>query len=285
MRVLCESEVPIDPTEFVFREERFGKGVWFLIFFAITVTGLIAWLWPGVLPFSGEGRVVAIVLLPIFALLAWVAWSMLRHSYSRANWLVRQRGGVMFVKFRSYLNRHFDPADAVVIEIPRSDVRWIRKHREKRRIERGNATHTEHLAFLDVGLDLPERDLQRLGDALREEVVREGPMRYRMRHKSKHHPVRLMPDSVLRLEWKVKSSSIRPRLDEALELLGRDFDAGDGSSFDSTADPEARHATEEQILDLISRGDSITAMTLAREHYGFSLTEAHRFVTELEAKC
>ena len=263
MQLLREKEVPIVPTGVVFAWSRKREWVRFLICLGVGGIGLLAWLRPFDLPFADPVTSLAILFLPLGAMYAWFTGTALVQSYRPSNWLVRQQIGGLFVKFRNHLNSHFDPEDRVVIDLPREKVLWIRKRLEKRCIEQTRSAddnvRVESLTYLDIGLDLPNHELEQLQEALQDEVFREGPLRFQSHRGARRNPVRLMSDGLLRIEWKTESSSITPGIDEAVAVLGRDF-----------------------VRDLISAGNADHAARLAQTIYGIDTTEAEELVRELQ---
>jgi hypothetical protein len=88
---------------------------------------------------------------------------------------------------------------------------------------------------------------------------------------------------VIRIEWRSNWTSIRPRIDVAVRTLSSCITIRpDGrTDIDLSASTNDRQEQESRVLYLAERGQMMDAITLVQQLYGYSLTEARRFVEEL----
>ena len=128
----------------------------------------------------------------------------------------------------------------------------------------------------------PDVDVAPLARRLKEELVREPPGK-RVKTSYRDYPVRLVEDRVLRLHWRGGSSFVLPSAKKALAELSRFAPIRDTRNKRvDTAKPATEKAQQEnQIIELLERGDRIGAIKLARRCYGCSLTEAQQLVEGL----
>ncbi|PIQ97875.1 MAG: hypothetical protein COV67_01905 [Nitrospinae bacterium CG11_big_fil_rev_8_21_14_0_20_56_8] len=229
-------------------------------------------------------------------------------------------GGRMFVKFRSYLNDHFPEEDRVVLELSGGEVSWIRKVRERQRVRNlgDNGFANQYFTYLDFNLACREDELDELRSAIETERTRKPPVSdvsqlnhelfearkakapaseierlkqaiRRAKAQAKpgprksgvrftDYPVRLTGENVLRLSWK----GMTPRANAAIEFFRRCFPVEAESKLETdhtTAQPGKD--LEDQILDLVEKGNEMEAIALVRGVYGYSLVQAKQFVEEL----
>ncbi len=101
-----------------------------------------------------------------------------------------------------------------------------------------------------------------------------------------HYPVRLVEDNLIRIDWKSHRTSITPKIDKALKILGdrlrtleqeRDVKVNDFTSLESL---DADHQ-EQMIRQLAESGDTLATAKVVRDLYGYSTTEAVKYVRKL----
>lgn len=281
LRFLTEAEVPaVAPGDAVFREARLGRGVFFLLMLVITVgwcggLGLLiheasggTWAMVGVLAL--------IVLVLLFATqILWQAW--VRSGLPSA-WTLRTASDGLYIKLRSFLNADFPAEDRVVLFVPRRCVRdvqgWTHRSERPESDGRGKVTHFER--FIDFRLTV--RDLSAVKQALAEEGRRRSPGGSRFSHVS----VQVHEGGVLRVVWRGANGALKPGMTAALVRLGQDYAVQHpGQSRQTALEDMARPDKESLIVDLAQSGDTFAAIALAREVYGYTVTEAKIFVDEL----
>jgi hypothetical protein len=139
----------------------------------------------------------------VFALLT---WGMFRGRMHPSNWLVRTHMSGISIKFRSYLNRHFDGRDAVVVFLRYSEIEYARPHRLVQDVpgaSRGEI-ETRYLRFAEFKLR-NEDDLERLDKELATERSRNGPQIGRFikrKTTNRDYPVEVS-DGFLWVQWQV----------------------------------------------------------------------------------
>ena len=275
-------EIPDRPGEVIFRESRL-KGAIFFCLLALLTTGAFAFGVLGTL--RGQAAsfplVIAYAIAVGLSLCAWVSLKSFRASLRPTNWLVCYTTDGLMVKFRSYLNAHFPQEDIVAFFVPNAEIAWVRKTREVLLVpDKGEGESTEQWTYLD--LKLSRSDTSDLEEYLKRERMQEAPKVGISRTKFHHYPVRLLPEGIVRLEWRGPSSSIVPRIDDALTVLRFSL-AVEREVF---IDPRPGRMTDEKeletrILELAERGKIIDATVLARRRYGYDTKKAKEFVEGL----
>jgi hypothetical protein len=205
--------------------------------------------------------------------------------FRRSNWLLRLSEHGLFIKFRSYLNSHFDDRDITVVFIPYSEIRSARLVKERQELldrDAGNLPETSTRTRRRVELELAENTTP-LAKALSSErerlfsksVVGAG----RISTRYQHLPVRLASGNFLCVEWGVVPSAptlldvlSRHTLIKDAAAISRDFINLDGLS---------KEEKEARLLELAESGDMMGAVALARRLYSYDLTAAKQFVEEL----
>ncbi len=88
---------------------------------------------------------------------------------------------------------------------------------------------------------------------------------------------------VIRIDWKTKGTRLRPKLSEAMAHLGREYPlAPDLKSEQKQAKDLDRDAQERRLLDMLMQGNTIDAVIVAKNLYGFTTTQAKQFVDDLQ---
>ena len=254
------------------------------------------------------------VVLSVMALIGlWYFRRRLRPS----NWLVKTRTSSVLIKFRSYLNDRFLEADPVVVEIPWSEIQWIRKTKVTTTSpsldSRGGSTTSFH-TYLDLKLNAPE--IEELKRALAAETNRKAPLSEKVQRKRelfqarkrkapsveilrlkqeirsdrlrnqpgqsgathRHYPVRLIEPSILRIEW----NGIQPRITKALGLFSQRAAVEPTLKLRPQDWQSLRgEDLDDRILDLAQRGETMAAVRMVRRKYGLALGESKQFVDDL----
>jgi hypothetical protein len=220
-----------------------------------------------------------------FAIFTLVLFKLLRDRLRPTNWLVRLQTNGLMVKYRSYLNSSLPEEDSVAVFIDFSEIESIRRHDVERNIP-GSTVGDDELRS-QVYAELQLRNKSQVGELethLAAERKRPGPYMKtwyggRRTALSRHYPVQVTSESVVRIEW-----SVRPKLSHFLDELKPYLQAAPPvrSSVDYRKAGELPRKEQEEILiELLQAGDRIGATRTARHLYGFDTTRAVQFLEEL----
>jgi hypothetical protein len=270
--------------------------------------------------FMGYGRDVPTfifyTLALFFGITAFIACSRYLKALKPCNWVVKQGMDRLLVKFRSYLNSHLPEEDPVVVEVPFSEIDWVRKTKETVSTETSDSAQTRFYTFLDIKLNAPyieelkkamqaernrrppieslnrelfqarkhkkpEQEINLLKEKIRAEKLKHPKGGGRVTGISHHHPVRLTDNNIMRIDWRGLNPGIHHILSSLKDLISIEPEIKLTSDY--TLGKSAQNV-EDQILDQVERGNTMEAITLARMKYGFSLTEAKQFVENLRSK-
>jgi hypothetical protein len=208
--------------------------------------------------------------------------------FRSSNWLLRMTDHGLFIKFRSYLNRHFDDQDLTVVFIPYSEIRSARSVKERRELpdpdkrhRAGMTTKTRWTVEFEIAGNSTElaRALARERERLFGKIVL-GAGRISTRYQ--HLPVQLATPTLLRIEW-----GVVPRAPTLLNALTRHTLVQNSAAVTEdfvNLEKLTREEQEAHLLALIQSGDMISAVTLARRLYSYDLTVAKQFVEDLARK-
>ena len=255
----------------------------------------------------------------VFAIAAWIGWFFYRARRRPCNWLVRIHAAGVRVKFRSYLNDHFPEQDLVVADIPFSAISWVRKVRErlvapdpseagmdrnsfhtcldlklnspgaaslrqallaerKREAPRSKVQQLTHALFLARKAKASPTEIAQIRENIKAEKRKTPNGNGKSRTTHHHYPVRMREAEILRIEW----NGIRPGIGEALGILSQKLRVEPECSVPGERWTHLKGKDlEDRILDLAERGKIFEAASLARQRYGYSLTESKIFVDEL----
>ena len=202
-----------------------------------------------------------------------------------SNWLLRATNDGLFIKFRSYLNHHFDDRDLTVVYLPCCEIRSAKALREIGELPArttGKRQETVRSARRVVEFEVSS-DCTALAKLLaneRERVFGKSAVGAgRVSTRYQHLPVRLAGPKRLQIEWGVVPD---PRT-----LLG--MLAGHSIPQESTAvvvsfpdlEKLPKPQQEEYLLRLAEGGDKLGAVALARRLYAYDLAAAKAFIEEL----
>ena len=102
--------------------------------------------------------------------------------------------------------------------------------------------------------------------------------------KGKGAPVSVRSNGILRIDWHTKCTRLRPNLAAALAQLAKDYGTAPALETEQaqakTLDSEAQEA---RLLDMVQQGNVIDAVIVAKSLYGFSTSEAKRYIKDLKA--
>jgi hypothetical protein len=205
--------------------------------------------------------------------------------FRSSNWLLRTTTEGVLVKFRSYLNAHFDDRDLTVVFIPYSeiiaatlvrDVRVLPDHDDR---SKGAATKSARRMVeleVDANCSALSKLLANEGDRLFGKSV---PGAGKISTRYQHLPLHLVASQRLQIEW-----GVTPRAEQLLEIFARHSipheTAVTQTDFTHLGKlPKAQQ--EERLLQLVEGGNKLAAVTLARKLYAYDLVRATEFIEEL----
>jgi hypothetical protein len=280
MQLLRLAEVPLNPRDRVFHYSRLravvGATILAVIALAAFLFGRLKNVW------------LAYYVAAVFVFCLLIFQKLVTARFRSSNWLLRMTDNGMFVKFRSYLNHHFDDQDLTVVFLPYSEIRSARLMKERHERPEGDdghlsATTTSTRRTLELELAI---DSNGFADAVAKERERVftkmhgGSQKISSRYH--HFPVRLASPTLLRIEW-----GEVPGIQTILDALTRHTlvqSAGETTKNYANLDHLSRQEQETRLLELAESGDMIGAITIARQLYSYDLTAAKQFVEELMRK-
>jgi hypothetical protein len=217
----------------------------------------------------------------MFGFFALNSYGSLRASRKPTNWLLRCHARGVLIHYRSYRNWRFPADSPQIVGWDYPEIAWARLAKERRTVpsmtQRGNASETHFMTFVEFGLvnhDTTELETYLSADRTLGTGVGMVVMDY---------PVQVLPGGIVQMSW----SGVHPSAQKAVECLGRyvkivetDHRAVDLTHHYKTPPEEER----QKILQLVKSGDELSAITMARQVYGYSLTQAHEFVAKLKSE-
>lgn len=252
-----------------------------------------------------------------FGFIAILAWYRYRAGRLSSNWLVRSSPEKVLVKFRSFQNHNYPDTDDVVIDIYWREIDSVRKTKAISHKPGSDGGVTEFITYLDMKLALPNEEIESIKAGLSKERALK-PLRSKvgelkselfharknklpkydiedikqrlrhekstknksMRSRAKYHdyPVSLVDNTVLRLRW----NGIKPDIKKSLLYFSEFTQVADEIKLETDSSGEFKgKELDEMILDRITKGDKLDAISLVQRHYGYSTTEAKIFVEDL----
>ena len=278
MQLLRLNDVPVSQRDVVFAYSRVsatsGALLLFLVSAGLIVFARIKGAWP------------AYVVAAFMILCVLIYQKVIIARFHPANWLVRMTDNGLYVKFRSYLNDHFDAQDFVVLFLPFSELRSARMVKERQEVPDQNPrsrTTTTTKRILELELAGKTVELAVALGAERERVFGKMPRTNgRMSTRYQHFPVRLASPTLLRIEW-----GVVPKLQTLLDALTRhtlvSASAEEKKDYTQLENLD-RKEQEARLLELAESGDMIGAIAMARKLYSYDLTTAKQFVESLSRK-
>lgn len=276
MRLLRLRDVEIGSNDRVFRHPRLLA----LVVWLAGLAGVPAMFFSAYTGNFKPGYIFGAFLL-LFLLLT---LSFVTARFHPANWLVRTNETGLYVQYRSYLNYQLPADDPSVVFISYAEIasaRLVHERVETPDATRQNTTQTQHLRYIEV--ELPG-DTTALANALDSEQSESAPLEKHWYGSSatlyRDHPVTMTTPPFLRIHWNVV-----PRAKKFLEVL---------RPYTVIADPISltedftrlrylnREEQQEKLRDLVRRGQTVTAVYIARKLYGCGLTEAKQMVDRLQ---
>lgn len=278
MQLLRLNDVPVSQRDVVFAYSRVsatsGALLLFLVSAGLIVFARIKGAWP------------AYVVAAFMILCVLIYQKVIIARFHPANWLVRMTDNGLYVKFRSYLNDHFDAQDFVVLFLLFSELRSARMVKERQEVPDQNPrsrTTTTTKRILELELAGKTVELAVALGAERERVFGKMPRTNgRMSTRYQHFPVRLASPTLLRIEW-----GVVPKLQTLLDALTRhtlvSASAEEKKDYTQLENLD-RKEQEARLLELAESGDMIGAIAMARKLYSYDLTTAKQFVESLSRK-
>lgn len=272
IRLMREKDVPATTRDLVFRASRL-----YAILFMLACLGFCAWMVVVHHPRAPLNYYISGVILLALILMR----RLVTARFHQSNWLVRASDDGLFIHFRSYLNDRLSAEDSTVVFLGYSDIRSARLVHERLRTldSDGEKTETRRLVELELAVDPTP-----LAQALATECSRPGAPQKRWYGSSttlyRDYPVLMQSPPFLRVEWRAVPSAtaflegLRQRVEIAPPIkTSEDFANLKGLT---------REQQEQRLRDLNQRGQTIEAVHLARRLYGMDLTQASKFVKELD---
>jgi hypothetical protein len=275
MRLLRLSDVETRPADRVYRYSR-----WHAALIAIVVLGAAAWAaFHAYTAGRKPGYYIAAAILLIFELLRRFVTARFRPS----NWLARTNDEGLFIQFRSYLNYHLPADDLTVVFISYGEIRSARLVKERVTVPdpQGHGTETQYLRYVELEL---AGDVAPLSEALEAEATENAPKEKRWYGSSstlyQDHPMHMESTPFFRIRWQAT-----PGAKHFLEAL---------RPYTTIADPVSitqdfahlqalsREEQEARLRELARRGETISAIYLARQLHGCSIAEAKDLVDSLK---
>ena len=277
MQLMRLADVPLDRRDRLFRYSRFRAVVGATITISSALGAFIfGWL---------KGAWLAYYVAAVLFIGLLIFQKLITARFRPSNWLLRVTDNGLFIKFRSYLNNHFDDRDLAVVFLPYSEIRSARSVRERREVpdltegnRQGTTTKTRQIVEFDLAGDSTQfaRALARERERLfGKSVIGAG----RISTRYQHLPVRLTTPTLLRIDWGVVPSA-QTLLDALTRHTLVQHPAAVTKDF-VDLDKLSKEEQEARLLELVESGDTIGALTLARRLYSYDLTAAKQFVEEL----
>jgi hypothetical protein len=269
-------EIPILKADQVFRVSPTGKAIAAVVMYGIAIASLV-WGMSGRRP-SGMGFGFPYYLTGVVGLFGLIPVGMFRASLRPSAWLARFNDEGIIVKYRSYMNWRL-PGDGVqAVGFEWREIAWAGLVKERRTAPSSGSrggTEIRWLTYVDIGLANPDT-----GD-LESHLQEEMNLRPDGIMVSLDYPVQTLPGGIVEISW---SDGISPSAHKAAALLGRYVKIAepDHRKVDLTHDRRASGDEERTKIILLARsGDEMGAVKLARQAFGYNLTQAHEYVEKV----
>ncbi len=200
-----------------------------------------------------------------------------RKSLAGNNWYVAVKtDGVLLMRFRSHLNELLPTEDVQIASLQPGEIdsAGVTKQLQKSDAHRG--TRFQFFTFLDIHTTC--ENLDQLGERLAYEI--------QLKAKTKYHVYPVSVDGkTIRVQWRSAAFRLAPGIANIvadLDQRGVKILPTKRERVDLRATAvQNRENQEAGIIRMVQAGDRISAVRLARQLYGFDLTEAVEFVDEL----
>lgn len=304
LEFLAEERVPVGPGDLVAREAWAGRLVVALVLlafgFAVPIAAYLGAFEAAAPRFEASfesliglaayaiGGLMVLVMTLAGLLGGWAFLTTAMAAWRPANWVLRASPDGLYLKLRDYTDHRLGAGDAVVAFIPRRQVRWLRTHDERvrvvgtRDVARARDDRLARQEYLEIRLQSDDLSgLEARLDEERRRWVRTFLPGVTMQAKGTAVAVR--GDGLVRLDWRTKGTRLRPALSAARDHLARHYRFAEGVEAEQAPLRDLdRTAQESRLLDMVRQGNSIDAVRLAQNLYGFTTTEAKQFLDELQ---
>jgi hypothetical protein len=275
MRLLRLQDVKIGLNDRVFRHARLRALIVWLAGFAAT-TALFFNAYTGKWK---PGYIFGSFLL-LFVLLT---LRMVTARFHPSNWLVRMNETGIYVQYRSYLNYELPADDPSVVFLSFGEIasaRLIKERVETPDPAKTGGTQTQYLRYVELELS---GDTAPLAEALQAERGEQAPLEKRWYGTSstlyRDYPATMTAPTFLRIRWDVVPGA-RKFLD-AMRPYTVIADSVSLTQDFTLLKSLSREDQQQQLRELVARGQTITAIYAARKLYGCSLGEAKERVDSL----
>ena len=198
-------------------------------------------------------------------------WHGIRACGRPTNWVMKTTGSGVYLKVRSYGNYHF-PEDGPTVAFVRFDeiasaaklTEWAKRHRRNR--------DTLEVRQGRLRLQLKHADTDALADLVAAERVRKPPKTGISSIRFKDVPVVVAEPGVILVDWRGRGML---RALESRVKIASDRKRRIGAT------PEGPGTLDDEIVQLVERGETMAAIEAVRKRYGMDLTEARTFIEEL----
>jgi hypothetical protein len=271
-------EVPVSRDDRVFKESPTINAVAALILFGIAgfalYLGIIKWH-----PSAGTMSPAApYYIAGIFALVGLFPVFNVRACLKQGNWLLRCQLSGLIIKYRAWENWKLPADSPQAVGLDYGEIAWAKLIKERRTAPASDPkykTETTWLTFLALGLAKPNTS------ELEASLEAERNLRPNGRLVILDYPVQVQPGGVVEIRWGV---GIRPSARKALQVIGQRVKILETEHRKTDLTHRAGANPEEEktkIIALAKSGDHFGAVKLARQVYGYNLTQANEFVGKL----
>jgi hypothetical protein len=304
LHFLPEDRVPLGTAELVAREAWLGRlivvvfllslGLTAPIFAYQTVTagGEVPWALSAETLFALAGYAVGGLLTLVMTLCGllggWAFLSTVLAAWKPGNWTLCATEAGLYLKLRGITDHRLAAEDAIVAFIPRAEVRWLKCLGERARVvgtrEAGRPEDNAVTRQQYLEICLQHDDLSSLEARLAEERRRwVRTFLPGVTMKAKGSAISVRADGLVRIDWRTRGTRLRPDLAAARAILARRYRFAEAVETEQVAIAELdRAAQESRLLDMVGQGNTVDALILAKNLFGFDTTEAKRFLDELE---
>lgn len=272
MKLLCDDEVPSPPSVQSYQETRWSGLFIGIGIFSTAMAPIVVALRAGVWNSPWLFFVICLFAFSVM-LMARYAFKTFFASQRPENWRLRWSSDGLYLRYRSYLNGRFPADTSSVLYLARCEVSWLEAHEDilETPDEVGSWSLTRKHRWLEIALR--NVDLTPIREALTEEAKRRDPRGGRVND----YPLSVTRDGTLRLQLgKPEAVAHLLRIDYSVALPEESSSGG----FNEMSQAEQ----EDHVLALAAAGDTFAAIKAAREVYGFDLTEAKKFVEQLQGR-
>ena len=270
-------EVPISADDTVFRLSPIRSAIAAAIFLGLGIAALAC----AVLKWPHNSSVVFFYLFGGFLALIGLAWVFnFRATLKPTNWLMRCQLSGLFIKYRAYENWRMPVDTLQIVGFEYGEIAWAKLVKERRKSPNTDGKggfQIQWLTYIDLGMANP--DLSAFEANLAAE--RKTRPATGMNIVIIDYPVQVQPNGVVEIRW---NGGLRPPAKKALEVLGRRVKILETEHRKTDLTHHAGASPEEDkanILALAKSGDHFGAVRLARQVYGYDLTQATDFVNKL----